>query len=130
MKDYNFRVFITSSDKTVLGGKSSENNEELIKQVKPAEIVLHTAEPGSPFVNIKGKASKKDLKESAIFCAKYSQDWRDNKKDILIHVFKGADIYKNKKMKQGTFGVKKFEIIKIKKEDILNFEKKLKDEIN
>lgn len=128
MENTKFRRFIISSEKIVLCGKSAKNNEELIGQVKPTEIVLHTANPGSPFVNIKGRAEKKDIEESAIICAKYSQDWRDNKKDILVHIFRGSDIYKNKKMKLGTFGVKKFQIKKIKKEDILNFEEKLKNE--
>jgi predicted ribosome quality control (RQC) complex YloA/Tae2 family protein len=121
----NFRTFQTSSGKKVLGGKSAENNEELIKQVEPTEIVLHTAIPGSPFVNIKGASTKQDIKESAVFCAKHSQDWRDNKKDVIVHIFRGADIHKDKKMKAGTFAVKKFNIIKIKKEDILKFEKEL-----
>ena len=128
----NFRIFFTSSDKKVLAGKSAKNNEELIAQVEPTEIVLHTNKPGSPFVNIKEKATKKDIKESAVFCAKYSQDWRDNKNDVIVHVFRGADIHKDKKMKTGTFGVKKFETIKVKKEDILKFEEELerKNETN
>jgi predicted ribosome quality control (RQC) complex YloA/Tae2 family protein len=122
-----FREFITSSGKKVIGGKSAENNEELIEQILPGEYVLHTVKPGSPFVNIKAderETTKEDLKEAAIFCARYSQDWRDNKKDVLVHVFKGRDIYKEKSMKLGTFGVKNFKEIKVKKEDITNDEKK------
>ena len=119
----NFREFKTTSGKIVLGGKSAKNNEDLVGQISPKEIVLHTAMPGSPFCNIKGDASKKDIKEAAIFCAKYSQDWRNYKKDVLIHIFKGANIYKKKKMELGTYGVKKFKVIKIKKSDILKFEK-------
>jgi len=121
----NFREFKTSSGKKVLGGKSAVNNEELIEQVESMEVVLHTAMPGSPFCNIKGIASKKDISEAAIFCAKYSQDWRDSKHDVVVHVFKGIDIYKDKKMKTGTFGVKKFDIVKVKKTDILKLEKDL-----
>ncbi len=123
MKEIKFREFITSSGKKVLGGKSAENNEELIKQVEKNEIVLHTAKPGSPFVNIKfkGRVSKKDIYEAGIFCARYSQDWRDNKRDVVVHYFKGKEIYKRKDMKLGTFGVKNFKEIKIKKEDIENF---------
>lgn len=130
MENTKFREFTTSSGKTVLCGKSAKNNEELIEQVKPNEIVLHTANPGSPFVNIKGKAEKEDIEESAIICAKFSHDWRDNKKDVLVHIFKGAEIYKNKKMKLGTFGVRSFQIKKVRKEDILNLEKKLENEAN
>jgi predicted ribosome quality control (RQC) complex YloA/Tae2 family protein len=130
MENTKFREFTTSLGKRVLCGKSAKNNEELIEQVKPNEIVLHTANPGSPFVNIKGKSEKKDIEESAIICAKYSQDWRDNKKDVLVHIFKGSSIYKNKKMKLGTFGVRDFQAKKVKKEDILNFEKELENETN
>ncbi|MEM4182035.1 MAG: NFACT RNA binding domain-containing protein [Candidatus Pacearchaeota archaeon] len=119
-----FREFLTSSGKKVLGGKNAENNEELIAQVLPNEIVLHTKEPGSPFVNIKEdskKVSKKDIKGAAIFCAAYSKDWKKNKKDVVVHYFLGKDIYKEKDMKTGTFGVRKFKEIKVKKEDIERF---------
>ena len=119
-----FREFKTSSGKVVLAGKNAENNEELVSQIGREEYVLHTAKPGSPFVNIKAeteKVSKEDIKESAIFCASKSQDWRDNKKDVEVHVFKGKDIYKVKGMEKGTFGVKKFKLIKIKKNDIEDF---------
>ena len=118
VKKMKFREFETSSGKKVLAGKDAKSNEELVKQAEKNEIVLHTESPGSPFVNIKGKANKKDIKEAAIFCAKYSQDWRDNKQDIKVHVFSGKDVYKRKGMKTGTFGVKKQKKIKVKKEDI------------
>lgn len=113
-----FRRFITSSGKAVLAGKSAETNESLIKQVEPEEIVLHTKAPGSPFVDIKGKASREDIKEAAVFCARYSKDWKQNKRDVEVHVFKGKDIFKIKEMKTGTFGVKKFKSVKVKKEEI------------
>ncbi len=122
-----FREITASSGKSILAGRNAKNNEELIKQAEENEIVLHTAAPGSPFVNIKGKANKKDIKEAAIFCARYSQDWRDNKKDVIVHIFKGKDIYKIKGMKTGSFGVKKFKIIKIKKKEI---EKWIKEKKN
>ncbi len=118
MEKKQFREFFTSTGTMVLGGKNSKNNEEIIAQTEPNEIVLHTAKPGSPFVNIKGKAGTQDILDAAIFCAKHSQDWRDNQSDVEIHVFKAKYIYKNKGMKEGTFGVKKFDVIKIKKADI------------
>ena len=108
----------TSSGNLVLAGKSAETNEELIKQVDDSEIVLHTKSPGSPFVNIKGKSNAQDKKEAAVFCARYSQDWRDNKSDVVVHYFKGKDLYKRKTMKLGTFGVKNAKEIKIKKAEI------------
>lgn len=122
----NLRKFTTSSGKQLLAGKDAESNEKLIEQAGKDEIVLHTKQAGSPFVNIKSgkeKATRKDIKEAAIFCARYSHDWRDNKGDVLVHIFKGKDIFKNKKMKPGTFGVKNFKEIKIKKEEIEKWKK-------
>ena len=113
-----FREFKTKKDTLILAGKSAENNEELIKQIEPQEEVFHTANPGSPFVNIKGKPKLGDIKTASVICAQYSKDWRDNKSDILIHQFKGKDIYKKKGMKTGTFGIKKFKAINVKKKEI------------
>ncbi len=113
-----FRKKITSSGKLLLAGKTESNNEKLIKEiVKPEEIVFHTVKPGSPFVVIKNSINptKQDIKEAAIFCAKHSHDWKDNKKDVAVHYFKGKDIYKNKSMKTGTFGVKNTKDVLVKK---------------
>lgn len=115
-----FREFITSSKKVILCGKSAEQNEKLMNEFKGKEnTILHTASPGSGFCVIAEKSSKEDIKEAAIFCACYSQDWRDNKRDVLVHVFSGKNVYKRKPMKLGTFGVKKRKEIKINKRDIL-----------
>ncbi|GAG46387.1 unnamed protein product [marine sediment metagenome] len=123
MKQYKkYRNFCTKSGRLVVGGKSAEQNEELVKKfIGKENIIMHTAKPGSPFCVIKGRANRKDVKEAAVFCARYSHDWRDNKKNVLVHRFKGKHIYKNKKMKLGTFGIKKFKVIKVKKKDILKF---------
>ncbi|MFW6282596.1 MAG: NFACT RNA binding domain-containing protein [Minisyncoccales bacterium] len=127
MKPIKFREFILESGTRVLAGKDAESNEALIEQVQPEEVVLHTKERGSPFVNIKGSSSRikeffsDDLKKAAIICARYSHDWRDNKSDVIVHKFKGKDIYKEKKMPLGTFGVRKKKNIKIKKKDIEKF---------
>jgi len=121
-----FREYTTSSGKLVLAGKSAENNEELVEQVGQNEYVLHTAMPGSPFVDIKApmdEVSKIDLKEAAIFCARYSQDWRDRKADVAVDVFIGKDISKEKGMKTGCFGVKKSQSIVAKKIDIEGFDR-------
>ena len=124
-----FRELLTDRNTLILAGKNAKNNEELIAQVGKNEEVFHTAKPGSPFVNIKGKPLWGDIKQAAIFCAMYSQDWRDNKKDVIVHRFKGKDIYKKKWMKLGTFGIKKFKIINVKKKDIEKCQKN-KDRYN
>jgi len=124
-----FRNFILSSGKRIVLGKDESNNEDLVSQVEDDEYVFHTKKPGSPFANIKFEAKKvlkNDLTEGGIICAKFSHDWRDNKKDIVVHVFLGKDIYKKKGMKTGTFGVKNFKEVVVKKTDIEKFEEDLK----
>ena len=116
-----FRELLTEGNTLILAGKSAANNEVLITQVHPSEFIFHTDEPGSPFVNIKGKPKLGDAKQAAIFCAAHSKDWKKNKNDVWVHRFLGKDIYKDKKMKLGTFGVKKFKRIKIRKSEIEEF---------
>jgi predicted ribosome quality control (RQC) complex YloA/Tae2 family protein len=130
MLSQKFRKFTASSGNLVLAGRNAEQNEQIIGQAKPGEIVLHTKAAGSPFCNVKGDAkeiSREDAKEAAIFCARYSRDWKQNKRDVKVHVFKGKDIYKEKGMKIGTFGARKFKEIIVKKEDIEGFEKAEKE---
>ena len=99
-----YRWFFTSSGKLVIGGKNSGQNEDIMKNVKEDDIVMHTSTPGSPFCIIK-KPNKKDLEETAIFTACFSHEWRKKKGKTEIHIFKGEQIIKKKNMKQGTFGI-------------------------
>jgi len=115
----NYRWFFTSTGSLVIGGKSDEQNEIVLKNfLKPNYIVLHTTKPGSPFMIIQSNSpSKKEIEESAIFCACFSQQWKVSKStsNIEIDIFKGEQIYKTKQMKAGTFGVKgKKETLKVK----------------
>jgi len=108
-KDYrNYRWFFTSNNVLVVGGKSDEQNELVIKNfLKPDYTVMHTSKPGSPFMIIQSdKPNKKDLDETAIACASFSKQWKNGKKSIAVDIFKGSQIYKIKSMKTGTFGVK------------------------
>lgn len=110
-------------------GKNSENNDELVKlYLGKKNIILHTAKPGSPFCIIdKINPTKEEIKESAIICTSKSQDWRDNKGDVAVHVFTGKDVYKEKGMKGGTWGIKsKPKLIKVKKKEIEEWEEKKK----
>lgn len=116
-----FRERITKSGNTILAGKDSKSNEDLIKYIEAEDEVFHTQERGSPFACIKGKPARGDVKEAAIWCAIFSQDWKKNKRDVVVHRFKGKNIFKEKGMKQGTFGVKNFKRIKIKKKDLEEF---------
>ena len=123
-KSINFRKFCTASGKDIVCGKNAEQNELVVAQANSEEFVLHTKAPGSPFCNIKGKASKEDVKETAIICAAFSKDWKNNKSNVEVHIFKGKNIFKDATMKEGTFGVKRAKSIIIKKEKILEFLKK------
>lgn len=118
-----FRCFFTPRGLLIIAGKNAEQNEQVVKQAKPKETLLHTKAAGSPFCVIKGKVSKKDINEAAIFCARHSREWKKaKKKNIEVHYFKGKDVFKGKNMKVGTFGVKKFKVIKVKKEYIEKIE--------
>jgi predicted ribosome quality control (RQC) complex YloA/Tae2 family protein len=114
----NFRKFTTSGHNLVLAGKSAEQNEQIVQQAKPDELVLHTKAAGSPFCNIKGTAKQQDIKETAVFCARYGREWKENQNNVEVHIFRGKDIYKEKGMKTGTFGVKRHNTIIVKKEEI------------
>lgn len=121
MKEVNFRKLCTSSGKDVICGKNAEQNELVVAQSGDSEAVLHTLAAGSPFCNIKGKATKEDIKEAAVYCAAFSKTWKSHHSDVVVHVFKGKDIFKDAKMKTGTFGVKKANKIIVKKKDIEMF---------
>ncbi|MFH0808218.1 MAG: NFACT RNA binding domain-containing protein [archaeon] len=124
----NFREFMTSSGLRVFGGRDAENNDKLVWDASPNDVMLHTSAPGSPFVNVGSETSKADIKEAAVFCAKFSQDWRDSKRDVVVNVFVRKDMEKDKQMKSGSWMVKRQEKMKVKAVDILKFEKALRGE--
>ena len=119
---------MTSSGLKVFGGRDSENNDKLVWMAGPNDILLHTSAPGSPFVNVGSEVSKKDVKEAAVFCAKFSQDWRDSKRDVIVNVFLRKDMGKDGRMKSGTWSVRKQNKMKVKAVEILKFEKDLRGE--
>ena len=125
MKKTKFRGISLASESEIVLGKDEKSNDELMKKFKGRKnVIIHTSAPGSPFGVIKNlNPSKKDIYFCGIVVAGYSQDWRDNKKDVFVDVFTGKDISKNKLMKPGMWKVKKSEKIKINKEDILKFRK-------
>jgi predicted ribosome quality control (RQC) complex YloA/Tae2 family protein len=125
-----FREFVTSSGELVFGGKDEDQNDSLVKTAPRKNVMLHTKAPGSPFCSVgdKDEVSTKDIEEAAVFCARYSQDWRDNRKDVVVQQFIRSDMTKDQKMKAGTWGVGKvIKKIKVKKEDIENFNKHKED---
>ena len=104
----------------ILLGRTAENNDELMKKFKGKEnIIMHTVAAGSPFCVIDDLSrSQKDINESATYCARYSQDWRDNKGNVKVSVFTGKDVSKEKGMKTGMWKVKKSKTTTVKKKEI------------
>lgn len=123
-----FREFKLNSGTKLLLGKDARSNDELMKMFKGKKnTILHTVAPGSPFGVIENlNPNKEEIYESGLIVAVYSQGWRDNKKDVELNIFTGKVISKRFWMKQGTWKVKKSKRIKVKKGDILKFERKLK----
>ncbi|MEX0920197.1 MAG: NFACT RNA binding domain-containing protein [Candidatus Pacearchaeota archaeon] len=123
-----FRNFELKSGTRVFLGKDSESNDELMKKFKGKNnTILHTESPGSPFGVIeKIKPTKEEIYGTGVIVAKYSQDWRDKKKDVELNVFTGKDISKPWFSKPGSWKVKKSKKIKVKKGDILKFEREKK----
>lgn len=117
-KEIKYRKFSCSSGKEVIAGKDSANNDVLVEAAEPMDVLLHTSAPGSPFCNLGEDPTKEEIKEAAAFTASKSQVWRDSKKDVMMHIFKKKDMYKDKKMKSGTWAVKKFEEFRVKKSEI------------
>jgi len=99
-----YRWFVTSSGKIVIGGKNAEQNEQVMRNIKKEDVIMHTSTPGSPFCIIK-KPNKKDLEEVAIFTACFSHEWKKGKKNSYVHMFKGEQVIKKRAMKTGTFGI-------------------------
>lgn len=121
------REIILPTGVKIFLGRNAENNDELMSKFKGKEnIILHTVEPGSPFCVIdKLNPSKEELNLSGSVCAAKSQDWRDNKSDVLMHQFIGKDIKKPILAKHGTWKIRgKPKVMKIKKEEIKKWVKK------
>lgn len=115
-----FRKKKLESGTEILLGKDAESNDKLMREFKGKEnTIIHTVAPGSPFCVIADlDPSAGDISASGAICASYSQDWRDNKKDVKVNVFTGKDVNKEKGMKVGTWHVAKSKTINIKKEKI------------
>lgn len=111
----------------IVGGKSRSSNEDLLKNyLDRNDIVFHTQSRGSPFFLIKGEANGKLVELTALVTALYSKEWKEKNRDIEVMHVKGNQIYKNKNMSIGTFGVTgKKEIMTVKKEEIERFKNKI-----
>jgi predicted ribosome quality control (RQC) complex YloA/Tae2 family protein len=123
----NFRKITLKSGISVILGKDQDSNDYLMEDFKGKQnIILHTVAPGSPFGIIdktEPKPKKSEIYEAGTYVARYSQDWRDNQKDIKVSVFTGKNISKPRNAKPGMWSVEKAKTIIIKKKDIINITK-------
>ena len=107
-----YRWFYTSSKNLVIGGKSANQNDDLLKilkkEAKSDYIVMHTSTPGSPFSVILSdkKPSEVDIREAATFTACFSQQWKKRARKSEIHIFNLSQLSKPKSAKIGTWKVK------------------------
>ena len=134
MIDYKkYKWFYTKSGKLVIGGKSAEQNDVLLTELKKMNkdlIVMHTKSPGSPFCAILaavGTVSEKDIEECAVFTGCFSRAWKEGRESVVIDIFKLSQLSKNKIMKTGTWQVNgkivnhpvNLELVLIKQEGIV-----------
>ena len=116
------REIILSTGTKIFLGKNSDGNDELVASYKGKEnVIIHTVASGSPFCVIeKSNPSKDEIYEAGVYTVSKSQDWRDNKRDVAVHVFGGRDVKKPLFAKSGSWKLKnKPKEITIKKKDIL-----------
>ena len=112
MFDYKkYKWFYTLSGKLVVGGKSAELNDALLREIKKSGkdyYVMHTTHPGSPFCVIISSVKDvglRDLEECAVFTGCFSRAWKDQKRKTDIQIFKSSQLTKSTKMKSGTWCV-------------------------
>lgn len=113
-----------STGTRILMGKNAESNDELVNTFRGKDnLILHTIKPGSPFCIIdKLEPTSSEIKESAIICAAKSQDWRDNRSNIELHLFSGKNVKKPLFAKPGTWKIiSKPKVVKVNKKEIDNW---------
>lgn len=122
----NFKYY-KKENALIVGGKSRSSNEVLLKNYLDKEdLVFHTEARGSPFFLIKGDKNKELIEFAALLTAAFSKEWKNNRKDIEVMFVNGNQIYKDKKMNVGTFGIRgNRQKVIVKKEDIERFKNKI-----
>lgn len=100
-----YHWFFSSSGILCFGGRSAQQNEEILKNlVKKEDLILHTDLPGSPFFIIRGKKiDKQTIQEAAQATVSYSRYWRNSYSQGIADVFRPDQIKKTKDLPIGSF---------------------------
>ena len=112
MNHKQYKWFYTKSGKLVVGGKSAESNDSLLRELKSTKkdyIVMHTKAPGSPFCVILApvkEVNSSDIKECAVFTGCFSRAWKEKQKNTSVDMFHLSQLNKTSGMKAGSWSVK------------------------
>ncbi|WP_114578567.1 ribosome rescue protein RqcH [Saliphagus sp. LR7] len=116
-----FRWFHTSDDFLVIGGRSADQNEEIVKKyVDPGDKVLHTQAHGGPVTVLKATDPSEavrdvDIPDSSIeqaaqFAVSYSSVWKDGRFAGDVYVVDAGQISKTPEsgeyLEKGGFAVR------------------------
>ncbi len=106
-----YKWFYTKSGKLVVGGKSAESNDSLLRELKNTGkdyIIMHTKSPGSPFCAILAPVNElkpSDIQECAVFTGCFSKAWKQGLNKTNVDIFHLSQINKASGMKSGTWAV-------------------------
>ncbi len=106
-----YKWFYTKSGKLVVGGKSAESNDSLLRELKDTNknyIVMHTKAPGSPFSVIVApinEVTPSDIQECSVFTGCFSKAWKQGINKTNVDIFQLSQLNKSSSMKSGTWSV-------------------------
>lgn len=127
-----YKWFYTKSRKLVVGGKSAEQNDTLLRELKATKkeyIIMHTKSPGSPFCAILAPIKEvipSDIQECAVFTGCFSRAWKQGLKKTNVDMFSLSQINRNSGMKSGTWSVNgKIQTYTVKLELVLTLQQKI-----
>ena len=98
-----FHWFFTSDGFLVLAGKDAHSNEMLIKKyMQKDDLFLHADIVGAAHCIIKNgiNASKKAIKEAAVFAAAFSKAWKNRLSSIDVYCVKPEQVSKKAPSKE------------------------------
>ena len=93
-----FKWFISSDDFLVVGGRDSDDNEEIFKKyMEKRDFVFHTQHPGAPLTVVKSEGKEvpeTTLFEAATFAVSHSSLWKGKSASGDCYMVKGDQVSK------------------------------------